>query len=816
MIKNTSRTKKATVNAAITLISYMIQILLGFIVRKLFIESLGIAFLGYNSVFQNILQMLNLADLGIGVAITSYLYKPLADHDQDTIALLMYIYKKVYSIIGGIVLIFGVILSFFINLVITDALHSLLYLQILFLINLAGTVSTYYLAYKRTLLIADQKAYIIAFIDTLVFVVMSLLQLTVLTFFPNYILFLLISVGKNIFSNLIISVYTNCVYGIQKQKVDYDTLDQYKPHISRYMKDVFVSRIGAYIYYSTDNIIISIFKGSLLAGYLSNYTLVTTQVNTVVIQVLNAVQATFGNYINTNNCLKDQKRMTDNYLCVNFFIGNFCMLCIMFLIQPFIELVFGLKFVLEFSTAFLLAINFFLTILIQIPSQIFMIYKLYRFDRPIILISAITNILLSSLLVNWMGINGVLIGTLFTSLFYLFSRYYIISKKVFNIPYREYLKRIFLYILIAGISIIMEAVFINNITEANIYSFIFRLIIVGLTAITIPTICLIKTKEFKFVMCKIVPERFKGVFREKRSLVICITLTMVCIIMGRTIYTPSTQGIGEGNKSIVRMDSYEPENMPISHEKIFHLSFDDTIEIFENLTEDKMINSIFDNETLFWFQELHRKYGVTISCYVYYESGEFNLGDCTKRFKGEFEENSDWLRFGFHSKNGETIYDNSNTDIVSDYRITIAALADIVGKKSIDNVIRLQSFKCSQEDVIKLNKVSEEPVIGFLTADDIRISYGLSDEKNRYIFSHDELREKGIMYYSTDLRVEYIGSVLEKILEFHSDAWNNQMHNMIVFSHEWTINAEIKRKIEKLCKWAVENEYTFKFLEDIQ
>lgn len=51
-------------------------------------------YLGYNSVFVNILQMLNLADLGIGVAITSYLYKPLAQNDNARITAIMGIYKN--------------------------------------------------------------------------------------------------------------------------------------------------------------------------------------------------------------------------------------------------------------------------------------------------------------------------------------------------------------------------------------------------------------------------------------------------------------------------------------------------------------------------------------------------------------------------------------------------------------------------------------------------------------------------------------------------------------------------------------------------
>ena len=98
---NSVRTHKVYVNSVVTLVTQIAQIILGFFVRKVFIRYLGVEYLGYNSVFVNILQMLNLADLGIGVAITSYLYKPLAQNDNARITAIMGIYKKLYSTISS-------------------------------------------------------------------------------------------------------------------------------------------------------------------------------------------------------------------------------------------------------------------------------------------------------------------------------------------------------------------------------------------------------------------------------------------------------------------------------------------------------------------------------------------------------------------------------------------------------------------------------------------------------------------------------------------------------------------------------------------
>lgn len=810
---DSSRTKNAFLNVGITFLGQFSQIILGFIIRKLFILYLGVEYLGYNSVFQNILQMLNLADLGIGVAITSFLYKPLAIKDKKTVASLMRLYKRIYSILGIFVLVIGILFSFIIQFIITDAAFGIGYLRLIFYINLASAVSTYFLAYKRTLLIADQKSYVAVIIDTVSYIVMSLIQIGILVIYPNYISFILVTFLKNVLSNIIISLRCNQILGEYTLNYDQKVIKEYNPLIFSYIKDVFISRIGAYVYYSTDNIIISVFRGSLLAGYLSNYTLVITQVNYVVTQMLSSVQATFGNYINSNGDIYKQKQMTNNFLFFNYCIGNFCMLCIMFLIQPFIELFFGSNFILDFSTAVLLAVNLLLTILIQIPSQVFMIYKLYHYDRPIIIISAFTNIIISSLLVKKLGVNGVLIGTFITSLFYLFSRFYIISKRVYFIPYCSYVLTFLKYGLTSIIAVIAEILVVRNINGITTIIFLFKMILVTVIAVVIPVICLAGTREIKFFMQKVVPYKWKKLINSKSVIAVCLLLTVICLSVGSLVNIPEINS-AKGNKSLPRNEVYRIDERS-TDSRFFHLSFDDVINIFKDLTVNEDYQSIFDNNNLEWFKKLHDKYGVVISCYVFYEADGISLGQCTERFKDEFEENANWLRFGFHSINDDTTYGKNKGSITKDYNLTIAALKKIVGEKAIDHVIRLQSYQASSNEIQSLLEIKEEPPIGFLTADDLRNSYALKDEENTYIYSHDVLEVDGIYYYSTDLRAEYIEDIDNKLKELDTPSWNNQLGCLEIFTHEWAINKQIKTTIEKVCEWSSARSYGYLFWEDM-
>ena len=105
---------------------------------------------------------------------------------------------------------------------------------------------------------------------------------------------------------------------------------------------------------------------------------------------------------------------------------------------------------------------------------------------------------------------------------------------------------------------------------------------------------------------------------------------------------------------------------------------------------------MFENSILNWYKELHDKYGVVISCYVYYEDKDFNLTQFSDKYKAEFIANSDWLRFGFHTLNAYKDYKDG--EIINDYTKVVKELERIVGSQTIDNVIRLQMFKGSYEE----------------------------------------------------------------------------------------------------------------------
>ena len=505
------RVKNVYINVGFAVISNILIGVLNFIVRKIFIDRLGVEYLGYNSVFTNLLQFLNMSDLGVCSAITSYLYKPIAKGNQIEISSLMYLYKKIYRVIGFVVMAVGSLLTILMPYIITDATCSNDYLRIIFVLNLAGTLCTYFLAYKTTLLIADQKNYLLVVINFIFNMITIVIRIVVLLLYPNYILFLLIGIISTVVNNIYISIYVDKKYKYLDH-IDNTIVKRYMKKVKEYVKDIIISKFGAYVYSGTDNVIISFFRGSLLTGYLANYIIFTDTLLLVVKNAFSSIQATYGNYINSVEDKALQRKMTDNYLCINYCIGNFCMICFFFLVQQTISLIFGDKYLLPASTPFWLGLNMMLTLMLTIPTQVFTVYRLYRFDRWVVLCSALGNIVISVVLVQMIGIDGVLIGTFVTSLFYIFTRFYIISHKVFEVQYSYYLKKFFRFGVITAVTFLSELAFTHFITGTNIISFIFRIIGVVLIALIVMWLFMKNTEEYSFLLQKLVPSKIRKRF----------------------------------------------------------------------------------------------------------------------------------------------------------------------------------------------------------------------------------------------------------------------------------------------------------------
>ena len=247
------RTKNASRNIAFGLLLKIYQILLPFLIRTAMIYCMGVQYVGLDSLFVSIVQVLNLAELGVGVAMVYSMYRPIAEDDAVSICALMKLYRTYYRVIGGIVAVVGLALTPFIVRLVKSDLPPDVDIYVLYWLNLAATVLSYWLfAYKNSLFQAHQRTDVASRIALATNTVRYLLQLAVVFFWRNYYAFVIVMLATQALANVITAIAADKMYPDYKPTGALDKTE--RKNINRRIRDLFTAKLGGVIVNSADTV----------------------------------------------------------------------------------------------------------------------------------------------------------------------------------------------------------------------------------------------------------------------------------------------------------------------------------------------------------------------------------------------------------------------------------------------------------------------------------------------------------------------------------------------------------------------------------
>ncbi len=502
------RTEKSILNVSSNFFIYAFRSIMMFIVRTVFIKVLGEEILGLDGLFTNILLMLSITELGVSNAINFSLYKPLAKKDYEKVSILMSFYKKVYKIIGIIVTILGLVVMLFLNKIVTTDITNL-NLYFIYLIYLFDTVNLYFISYKETLIIADQNNYQLVKYNFVAYLFIYILQIIFLIITKSFIIYLLIK----IIVMFINRIYINRFISRQYKNVDFKTKQKIKNKdlsiIKKNIRGMFFHKIGYYFINGTDNIVISKFLNLTMVGIYTNYLSLITMTNTLLSSLYKGITASFGNLI----ALEDKKVQEEIFQKTNFaghLIYSFVTIAFIVLINSFITLWIGKKFLLEMTVVIVICINFYIDGMRQSIDSIKDAAGVYDQDKYVPIIQSILNIVLSVILVKYIGILGVVLGTLISNITLpCWNRPYIIYKYVFKTSpkkyYLDYMKNFLILLLTTTIIMFI----MNKISfSMTIINFILSIIIYTILFIIIYSVVYFRNNHYRFYF-NLVLERLK-------------------------------------------------------------------------------------------------------------------------------------------------------------------------------------------------------------------------------------------------------------------------------------------------------------------
>ena len=439
VMKAESRMSKSIKNAKVALFFYFINLILQFFSRKFFLDYLGAEVLGLNTTAQNLLGFLNLAELGIGSAVSYTLYKPLFQRNTREINEIVSIQGWMYRKIACVVIAGACVLMFFFPIIFRKAELPLWYAYGSFVVLLTSSLLSYFINYRQIVLTADQQEYKITINIQGFKIVKVILQILAIRFFNNgYLYWLALEFVMAFVTTFVLERVLKQEYPwLQSTPSVGKVLREKYPEIITKTKQVFFHKIAGFTLSQTSPIIIYAYSSLTLVAIYGNYMLIVNGVVLLMVALLNGINAGVGNLVAGGN--KEMiKKVFWELTSLRVWIASIICFVIYKQTHSFISLWVGDTYHLDGNAFFVLIVYTFIS-LTRTNDSFLAAYGLFQ-DIWAPVTEAILNIGCSILLGYFWGLTGILSGVVISLLVIVcIWKPYFLYKKGFQENVSEYI-----------------------------------------------------------------------------------------------------------------------------------------------------------------------------------------------------------------------------------------------------------------------------------------------------------------------------------------------------------------------------------------
>lgn len=406
------RGKKAIINTFATLLLELVTVVCGFILPRLILHAYGST---YNGITSSITQFLGCAVLlraGIGGATRAALYKPLATHDRNSINAIMSatnkFMRKIALILGAIIIIFACIYPF---LVINEFDWSFTF-SLFLIIGISTFAESFFGITNLILLQADQKVYISNIFQIIIYILNVIIAA------------ILIKLGFSIHlvklgSSLVFALYPIALkmYVKRMYDIDFNVEPDNKAIGQRW--DAFWHQVANFVMTNTDTFVLTIFASMSEVSVYSVYNLVLNGLRKLVSNLINGLEAAFGNMI----AVGDQNILESNFLIIEYLVYSVSTIiytCTALLILQFVSAytngITDANY-LRPAFAYIIILAHFFNCIRQPYQIIVQAAGHYKQTKIGAMIEPVLNIIVSVSSVVKFGLVGVAVGTLVSTIF---------------------------------------------------------------------------------------------------------------------------------------------------------------------------------------------------------------------------------------------------------------------------------------------------------------------------------------------------------------------------------------------------------------
>lgn len=406
--------RKSILNISVSIGFKLVLTVLVILVRRLLIRACGNEVNGLNSLYLSLIGFLAVAELGVGSAITFCMYRPIVEGDHNKVSALYHLFRRLYLLIGGIILVAGLVMTPFIHYFARDYAQLDVDLRLTFLLTLISVVATYLFGAKAALFNAYKNNYISTAINSGGQVLQYALQIVTLAVtgsFAWYLVCRTVAAGIQWIATEWISRRKYSHILSNKQKIDRET----RQELTKNIKAMFMHKIGSLLVFAVDSVVISAFVGVAALGTYSNYTTIQSGMDGVISLVFSSLISIFGHLY-----VRENKRVTKAYFegfcLLNYALGTLFYLGFYAIIDNLVAMLFGIELIVSKTVVAVITVNGFVQFMRRNALAFREATGTFYHDRWKPLIEGALNLILSILFVNWLGITGVIVATIITNL----------------------------------------------------------------------------------------------------------------------------------------------------------------------------------------------------------------------------------------------------------------------------------------------------------------------------------------------------------------------------------------------------------------
>lgn len=503
------RTKNTVRNIVFGWIFRILTIVLPFFTRTAILYVLGTEYLGLGSLFSSILSFLSLAEAGFGTAMIYSMYKPISENDESKICALLSLYRKYYRIIGFIILTVGLAFMPFLRYIIKGDVPNDINIHILYAMYLANTVSSYFLfAYRGSILSAYQRSDIDSKINVVVVLSQYAIQIIAILLFRSFYIYTLCLPIATIVTNILrlLAVKKRYPNLVPKGEVP---IEQRK-EITKKVKALIGTKLNTVVLHASDNIVMSAFLGLTIVAIYNNYYYIMSALTGFLGICYSSMTAGLGNSLHTET---KQKNYNDflKFSFINAWLVGWCSVCLVCLYQPFMHLWTGDELMFPFYMVLLITVYFYLYLMRKIPVTYKDAGGIWWEDRFRPYVCMAVNLISNILMVQWIGIAGIVISTILSLVISIPWENYTVFKYIFKMSSKEYYKKMVLY---ASLTVVIGVItwFICSVIDYTFIGLMIKAVVCLVVPNTIWIICFHKTAVYKESI-----GLFKGLLRRRKS-----------------------------------------------------------------------------------------------------------------------------------------------------------------------------------------------------------------------------------------------------------------------------------------------------------